>query len=225
MDAVTLPFVYAGLFFIGVLAGYALRGRINREPAEGKLSLQAWTRVQQSDPQLEAAAALGAARAARATALPHLGLMDHDRLAQIARLVASIVKLWRRNQGRPRIVLWVDDSPAANALETLSLEALGITTVTALSTEEALAAAQGQRFSAIVSDMTRDGDPQAGFKLLEALRQRGVATPFVIYSNDATPTQRLDIRRRGALDCTDDPQELVRLVNQGVLISLSRDPT
>jgi CheY-like chemotaxis protein len=150
--------------------------------------------------------------------------MDQDRLGQIARLVASIIKLWRRNPGRARLVLWVDDNPVANALETLSLASLGITTITAQSTEAALAAVAEQRFSAIVSDLVRPGDALAGFTLLEALRQRGVATPFVVYSGSATPTQRLDIRRRGALDCTDDPQELVRLVNQGILISMSRDP-
>ena len=57
----------------------------------------------------------------------------------------------------------------------------------------------------------------------EVLRQRGVTIPFIMYSSTATPTQRQDIKRRGAMDCTDDPQELVRLVNQAILISLSRD--
>lgn len=223
MDIAGIPLLWIGIFLAGALAGFLMRGQIERRGPEHRLSLQAWTREAVSDPQLEAAAALGAARGARAMVLPQLGLLDQERLGQMARLVASIVKLWRRYPNRPRVVLWVDDEPIANTLEQLSLTTLGIATVAVPNSEAAFAALATQRFAAIVSDLRRGPDGLAGFTLLEALRQRGITTPFIMYSSTATPTQRLDIKRRGALDCTDDPQELVRLVNQAILISLSRE--
>jgi len=223
MDIAGIPLVWIGLFLAGMLTGYLMRGSLARRAPEHRLSLQAWTRETVSDPQLEAAAALGAARGARAMVLPHLGVLDHERLGQLARLVSSIVKLWRRYPGRPRVVLWIDDEPISNTLEQLAFTAMGITTVAVPNSEAAFTALASQRFAAIVSDLRRGKDGLAGFTLLEALRQRGVTIPFIMYSSTATPTQRQDIKRRGAMDCTDDPQELVRLVNQAILISLSRD--
>jgi CheY-like chemotaxis protein len=222
MDLETLPLVPIALVIAGLVVGYLIRGMSERRQPEHPLSLQSWTRETDSDPRLEAAAALGAARGAKAVTHPHLGMVDRDRLGQIARLVASIVKLWRKYPGRERVVLWVDDNPANNAMEALALASLGITMVSVTTTEQAMKAALERRYYAIISDLERGGDRLAGFVLLEALRQRGDSTPFVMYSGSATAMQKLDVKRRGALDCTDDPQELVRLVNQAVLISMSR---
>jgi len=121
---------------------------------------------------------------------------------------------------RPRVmrraarstVLWVDDRPSNNVHERQSLEALGVSFVLATSTEEALEILKRQGFDAIISDMGRPPDAQAGYTLLDALRVKGDRTPFIIYAGSRAPEHRAEARRRGAVGCTNRADELFEMV-------------
>ena len=75
-------------------------------------------------------------------------------------------------------ILWVDDRPENNVFERRSLEALGIRFDMSTSTDDALTRLAVASFDAVISDMERPADPQAGYTLLDALRQRRDRTPF-----------------------------------------------
>ena len=109
-------------------------------------------------------------------------------------------------------VLWVDDNPDNNRFERQALEALGIWVDTSTSTAGALARAQAASYDLIISDMTRDPDPHAGYTLLGQLRERGYQAPFVIYAGSSSPQLTAAARARGAIDYLNDPAALVRLV-------------
>lgn len=161
--------------------------------------------------QAEAAAALGAAAVAR----PDAGATPETK-GQEARAAAAIVA----DVVTPRVirragkstVLWADDRPSNNVHERQALEAVGITFVLATSTEEALEKVKQRSFDAIISDMGRLPDSQAGYTLLDKLRESGNRTPFIIYAGSSAPEHRAEARRRGAVGCTNRPDELFEMV-------------
>jgi CheY-like chemotaxis protein len=109
-------------------------------------------------------------------------------------------------------VLWVDDNPDNNRFERQALEALGIWVDTSTSTAGALARAQAASYDLIISDMTRDPDPHAGYTLLGQLREGGYQAPFVIYAGSSSPELTAAAQARGAVDYLSEPAKLVRLV-------------
>jgi CheY-like chemotaxis protein len=160
--------------------------------------------------QAEAAAALGAANASR----PGQDLTPDAQALQArtaAEVVSEVTPRMIRRAGRAT-VLWVDDRPENNVYERRSLEALGVTFVLAKSTDEALKMIARQKFDVIISDMGRPPDAQAGYTLLDKLRQMGDPTPYLIYAGSRDPHHRVEARRRGALDCTNRPDELFEYV-------------
>lgn len=161
--------------------------------------------------QAEAAAALAAAVASRPGSDS-----EPQNAAQDARTAAGVVaevatpRVIRRTAGST--VLWVDDRPKNNVYERQALEALGVSFVLARSTDEALERIGRQRFDAIISDMGRPPDQQAGYTLLDQLRAAGNNTPFVIYAGSRSPEHQAESRRRGAVGCTNRPDELLEMV-------------
>ncbi len=161
--------------------------------------------------QAEAAAALGAANATR---------LDSDGKAeQVARaprataqLVSELVTPGVIRRAARSAVLWVDDRPANNIHERQALEALGISFILSTSTEDALQKVARQSFDAIISDMGRPPDAQAGYTLLEKLRALGNQTPYIIYARSRSPEHQAESRRRGAVGCTNRPDELFEMV-------------
>ena len=119
-----------------------------------------------------------------------------------------------------RHVLWVDDRPENNVRERRSLEAVGIQVSLALSTEEALGWLQRERADVVISDMGRPPDHSAGYTLLDALRARNVAVPYLIYTASCSPAQNAEARERGALVCTDKVAPLL----QHVMVALQSPP-
>ena len=119
-------------------------------------------------------------------------------------------------------VLWVDDLPAGNRLETAALAKLQIEVVSANSTREALrcVANDGEGFDLVVSDWERPADgPGAGLSLLRALRNlstTGSTLPFVLYHGSRGATERRQradqARAAGALGEAVLPSELMALV-------------
>lgn len=102
-------------------------------------------------------------------------------------------------QERPVRVLWADDKPDNNEHERA---ALGVTFDLALSTEQALPMMRAGRCDLVTSDMGRPGDPQAGCTLLRAVRERGDATRYLLYTSSCTETHMLEARTGGALGCS-----------------------
>jgi len=92
------------------------------------------------------------------------------------------------------------------------MEALGVNFVLSTSTEDALEKSNHRTFDAIISDMGRPPDPQAGYTLLDKLRANGDRTPFIIYAGSRTAEHREEAKRHGALGCTNRPDELFELV-------------
>lgn len=160
--------------------------------------------------QAEAAAALGAA----AVAHPDSGVASEDigqETRAAAELVSEVVTPRVIRRAGKSTVLWVDDRPTNNVHERQALEAVGITFVLAVSTEEALEKIKRRSFDAIISDMGRPPDSQAGYTLLEKLRESGNRTPFLIYAGSSALEHRTEARRRGAIGCTNRPDELFEM--------------
>jgi CheY-like chemotaxis protein len=113
-------------------------------------------------------------------------------------------------------ILWVDDHPDNNRYERQALEALGIIVDLATSTDEALEKLRRQQYKLVISDMGRPPDRRAGYTLLDAMRQGGNHTPFVIYAGSRAPEHGAEARRHGAVGSTNSPQELVTMVTGAI---------
>jgi CheY-like chemotaxis protein len=156
--------------------------------------------------QAEASAALIAATVARREDGMSPEITARDVEAAATAVEAITPRTLRR--ASKATVLWVDDRPNNNVRERRALEALGMDIVIATSTEDGLAKIQSQKFDVVISDMGRPPDPQAGYTLLERIRALGNSTPFVIYASSRAPEHVAEARRRGAVGCTNRPDEL-----------------
>ncbi|MEG4836573.1 response regulator [Microcoleus sp. B9-D4] len=178
----------------------------------GELSLKgAGFEVSLKRKQAEVVAALSAAAASKPD-----GDKTPESVAKEAMIaadvVAEVVTPRAIRRARRSTVLWVDDNPHKNSYERQALEALGVSFVLAKSTDEALKKISKQRFDAIISDMGRPPDSQAGYTLLDQLRSSGDQTPFIIYAGSRDPEHVAESRRRGAIGCTNNPNELFEMV-------------
>lgn len=128
--------------------------------------------------------------------------------------------------GRPPQVLWVDDRPSNNRYEVEVLTSLGMHVSLSTSTEDALHKLEANGpFDVVISDMGRPPDPQAGYTLLSALRGRGDTTPFVIYASSGSAEDFDAAVRRGAVGCTNEPQELIDMVSNALRSGQGRRST
>lgn len=162
-----------------------------------------------------AIAAADASGAANARAAPgHETLRAsaaHAPVQSALGVVAGVTSRTLRRLGQLSL-LWVDDVPENTVFERQALEALGISIVTALTTEEALSRLQGRDFALVISDMARPPDQLAGYTLLDRLRAAGDPTPLIIYSSTETPEQRAEAERKGAAGQTSTAAALVQMV-------------
>jgi CheY-like chemotaxis protein len=161
--------------------------------------------------QAEVVAALSAAAASKPD-----GDKTRESVAKEAMIAADVVADFVTPRTIRRAsrstVLWVDDNPNNNSYERQALEALGVSFVLAISTDEALKKISRQRFDAIISDMGRPPDPRAGYTLLDKLRSSGDQTPFIIYASSRDPEHVAESRRHGAIGCTNNANELFEMV-------------
>ncbi|HET9419864.1 MAG TPA: response regulator [Nocardioides sp.] len=118
--------------------------------------------------------------------------------------------------GRPPRILWVDDRPSNNFYETAALTSLGMHVQPSTSTEDALRWIERGPYDVIISDMGRPPDDQAGYTLLDELRKRGDATPYVIYASSRTKEHFDMAVQHGAIGCTNQPDELVDMVSNAL---------
>lgn len=109
-------------------------------------------------------------------------------------------------------VLWVDDRPTNNTYAQEALEALGITFTISTSTDDAIEKVNNEHFDAIISDMGRPPDPQAGYTLLERLRKLGNNVPYIIYAGSNDPRHNALAQEKGAYGSTGNAQALFELI-------------
>lgn len=110
-------------------------------------------------------------------------------------------------------ILWVDDKPMNNVYESSVLKRLGVSIVSARSTQEALAFLERDSYDLIISDVHRVEDGRsnrnAGYELLDALNQLNKDIPLVFYTGNVARINRN--RARLAYGVADMPNELVDL--------------
>jgi CheY-like chemotaxis protein len=156
----------------------------------------------------EVVAALSAAAASKPDADKNRESFEEE-----AKIAAEAVTPRCVKRARRSTVLWVDDNPNNNNYERRALEALGVSFVLATSTDDALNKIPRQRFfDAIISDMERPPDSQAGYTLLDELRSSGDQTPFIIYASSKDPESFAESRRRGAFGHTNNANDLFEMV-------------
>jgi esterase/lipase superfamily enzyme/putative methionine-R-sulfoxide reductase with GAF domain len=114
-------------------------------------------------------------------------------------------------------ILWVDDQPSNNSSQLRRLRELGVEDCTAVtSTAQGLKALETTAFDIVLTDMARPEGPEAGLRLLTAVRERHPKMPVIIYA--ARWVLLEDNRRRalaaGAFGCTNQTRELVDLVRE-----------
>jgi CheY-like chemotaxis protein len=106
-------------------------------------------------------------------------------------------------------VLWVDDDPDWNISEGLMLRDLGLSILTAVTTEGALRSLTEGEFDLLITDLTRNKDPEAGLDLLRAVAHK--AFPKIVYALD--PRERSDVALSlGARAVTTTPGQLLEAV-------------
>jgi len=187
---------------MGSLALFSLFGHRITEFAVGKDGIT----IKQ---KIAAAAALAAAEMSRTDSDENNAEMSNQRTQRIA----DVVNEATTNIGLAgKSILWVDDRPSNNVYERQALEALGIRFAISTSTEDALQKLDETSFDTIISDMGRPPDSQAGYTLLNALKQRSGYPPFVIYAGSNAPEHKREARERGGWGSTNRPQELFSLV-------------
>jgi CheY-like chemotaxis protein len=117
-------------------------------------------------------------------------------------------------------VLWVDDRPGNNAREIEQLEARGIHVTTKTSSEAALNELRSNPvfYGAVITDLKRGFDRDAGYKLIEAVRDDAIVSslPFIVYTASSDPELDREAKRHGAIGGTNSPINLLELVTRAV---------
>jgi CheY-like chemotaxis protein len=162
--------------------------------------------------QVEAAVALGAAVAKGSAAGTETLTEAAQRAKDVADVVAERVNSRTVREASGSRVLWVDDRLENNVLERRSLEVIGIRFDLSTSTEDALTRLATTSYDAVISDMSRPPDTRAGYTLLDAMRQRRIQTPFIIYSASNALEHKEEAKRHGALGSTNRADDLFKLV-------------
>lgn len=107
-------------------------------------------------------------------------------------------------------VLWIDDRPDNNVYETLALQRLGKLVTVATSSTAARIYLRGMDFAAVVTDLERYGDPEAGVRFIQELRTEGNRIPILVYTGNASSSAANAARAAGADAVFDLPHRLVQ---------------
>ncbi|MDA2808643.1 P-loop NTPase fold protein [Nocardiopsis suaedae] len=110
-------------------------------------------------------------------------------------------------------LLWIDDNPPNNRVFAKHLQLSGVYVENARDQEEASRSLRSRKWDLIISDVTRHGDPEAGFTDLTKFLSGGQAhTPVIFYVGRVTPERRNRASTLGALGITSSPMELRKIV-------------
>jgi CheY-like chemotaxis protein len=173
-----------------------------------------------TDPQVKAAVRQLSEKIAAAlarTPTPPTGLTNSQtsigekaKASAFARASESVERAEpEKKAGKRKKVLWVDDRPDNNIHERRAMAAYNIDFELAESTGEALAKLGKMKFDAIISDMGRPPDPEAGYTLLNALRNSGNLTPFFIYAGSNSEEHLRLALSKGAQGSTNSANILI----------------
>ncbi|MFI0468388.1 P-loop NTPase fold protein [Saccharopolyspora sp. 5N102] len=120
-------------------------------------------------------------------------------------------------------VLWVDDSFKPDLLGDAKLDLIadahrrGIRVLQTNDPESLKSAFRLFEPDLFISDITRDGDPNAGLDDLAALRSDGIYDgPAIFYTSRVTPSRVKRAEELGALGVTADPRELMSWIERFV---------
>jgi CheY-like chemotaxis protein len=123
-------------------------------------------------------------------------------------------------------VLWVDDRPSNNRMETAALTKLQIEVVPVIGTKEALARLESdpEPFDLVLSDWARPelhlDTLSAGIHLLRQLHERSFSLPLIFYHGTSSEQERAERReqalREGAFGEAVMPNELLGLVTKAL---------
>lgn len=110
-------------------------------------------------------------------------------------------------------ILWVDDHPSNNRLEIAEFKQRHIAVHLAESTEDALKLVAMNRYPLLISDLGRGEDRLAGLKMIEAMRQRGITVPVIIYTirpkdRAGQEAQRRLVADAGAIELAVTPEQV-----------------
>jgi CheY-like chemotaxis protein len=160
--------------------------------------------------QLETVASIAAAQKSRV----NQDALDVESLVQtVVRHASDRSSTSARLEQRSREILWVDDRHENNQYERRAFESQGFAIQLANNTEQALRILDENRpFAAIISDMGRAEGPQEGYVLLDAVRGKGIRTPFFIYASSRADKHRRETAARGGNGTTNLPEELFDMV-------------
>lgn len=114
---------------------------------------------------------------------------------------SQLRQLWNELNGEPPDtigrILWVDDHPENIQVERRYFGERKVSVYHVPSTAEALALLAMYDYDAVISDMGRTEGPLAGIKLVQEMRTRGDATPFVVYTIVPSEAQRTLVSESG----------------------------
>lgn len=168
--------------------GYRLAAEVRAAPADDTESIVPSRRGRFPRPALLLAAAV---TLAGLTAVGLGAFSSDDRLHE----------LWNELNGEPPDsigrILWVDDHPENVQAERRYFEQRNVTVYQVDTTAEALALLAMYDYEAVISDMGRTEGPLAGIKLVQEMRTRGDATPFVVYTIVPSEAQRSLVAEAG----------------------------
>ncbi|TCC25222.1 response regulator [Kribbella speibonae] len=118
-------------------------------------------------------------------------------------------------------ILWVDDQPDNNLLETVALESLGRFVTHTTSTRAGLRYLAELNYSLAVTDIGRHGDPKAGIEFLHRVRRKYPQLPLIVYTLNAHIVAEEAIAA-GADAVVDQPDELLRYVEAYIAASFTQ---
>ncbi len=132
---------------------------------------------------------------------------------EIAKLVNQTVTPQTVHNLKGVSILWVDDVPSNNTFIRHAMETLDIRFTICASTEEAIKELNLYAFDAIISDMGRPPDSQAGFTLLDKVKEMRIKSPFIIYARGGNKQEnKEEAQKRGAYESVSGPQGLYKCV-------------
>lgn len=115
-------------------------------------------------------------------------------------------------------VLWVDDTPKNNlSFQEKAGKEHAFRFVNVTNTTAALETLQKQSFDLIISDVSRFGDKEAGFKMMTRLKEAGVALPVVFFTHPSYVQQHQEtLRSMGAVAVVTGFKELEPILDEAV---------
>ena len=115
-------------------------------------------------------------------------------------------------------VIWVDDRPLNNDRERRQLEARGLGVTIWETSDQAIAdlRANPTKYAAVITDLKRKGDRDAGYKFIEQARAISPDEQFIVYTASSNPSIDVTARQRGAFGATNSPVQLLDMVSRAI---------